>query len=56
MKKSFLYALLITTLLSSPVYGEEVDCVVSSGPCWDSFTNEDGTGLYHEIFRKGFGL
>ena len=30
--------------------------VVAVGPSWDSFTNKDGTGLYHEILNKVFGL
>lgn len=30
--------------------------VVSTSPSWDTFTNEDGTGLYHEILREVFAL
>lgn len=30
--------------------------VIAVGPSWKSFTNEDGTGLYHEILNKVFAL
>jgi len=30
--------------------------VVSTSPSWDTFTNRDGTGLYHEILREVFAL
>ncbi|WP_187170391.1 substrate-binding periplasmic protein [Salidesulfovibrio onnuriiensis] len=35
---------------------EKVTSVLAVGPSWDKFTNEDGTGLYHEILNKVFGL
>lgn len=30
--------------------------VVAAGPSWDTFTNLDGTGLYHEILNEVFAL
>ncbi len=30
--------------------------VVAAGPAWATFTNRDGTGLYHEILAEVFGL
>lgn len=30
--------------------------VTALGPSWNTFTNLDGTGLYHETLRKVFGL
>ncbi len=34
----------------------DIKNVTAVGPSWDSFTNLDGTGLYHEILNKVFGL
>lgn len=50
-------ALLLTPLLHPPFahcadFGE----VLSAGQSWDSFTNPDGTGLYHEILDAVFAL
>lgn len=30
--------------------------VISAGPSWESFTNRDGTGLYHEVLNAVFAL
>lgn len=30
--------------------------VTAAGPSWETFTNRDGTGLYHELLREVFGL
>lgn len=38
------------------VHAGEIKEVVSTSPSWATFTNEDGTGLYHEILREVFGL
>ncbi|MBU1249057.1 MAG: transporter substrate-binding domain-containing protein [Proteobacteria bacterium] len=35
---------------------DDIHTVTATGPSWDNFTNEDGTGLYHEILDKVFGL
>lgn len=34
----------------------EIKEVISTSPSWNTFTNRDGTGLYHEILREVFGL
>lgn len=39
----------------SPVYaGDNLRQVVSVSPAWHTFTNQDGTGLYHEILSAVF--
>lgn len=35
---------------------ERISEVVSAGPSWDTFTNRDGTGLYHEVLNAVFAL
>lgn len=42
--------------LAAPARAEIIKEVVSSGPAWDTFTNQDGTGLYHEVLREVFAL
>lgn len=32
----------------------EIKEVVSTSPSWETFTNEDGTGLYHEVLKAVF--
>lgn len=34
--------------------GNPIQLVISTSPSWDSFTNRDGTGLYHEILYHVF--
>lgn len=34
----------------------EITEVVSASPSWNTFTNRDGTGLYHDILREVFAL
>lgn len=34
----------------------EITEVVAVGPSWDTLTNRDGTGLYHDILKRVFGL
>ena len=36
--------------------GEVIGEVVSAGPTWGTFTNRDGTGLYHEVLDAVFAL
>nr|WP_239057837.1 transporter substrate-binding domain-containing protein [Pseudodesulfovibrio sp. JC047] len=40
----------------SPAYGETVTEVYTTGPAWETFTHEDGTGLYHEVLDAVFAL
>jgi len=50
-------AILFCILLSpSQAQSVEIGEVISTSPSWNTFTNEDGTGLYHEILREVFAL
>lgn len=52
-----IFIVLLTALvLAVPVRAEDIKEVVSSGPSWDTFTNKDGSGLYHEVLRDVFAL
>lgn len=55
-KSPLTYALLLMLLLPQAAEADVVEEVVSTSPSWDTFTNTDGTGLYHEILREVFGL
>lgn len=48
----------VVLLLGSTANAHEVNIkkVVTTSPSWDTFTNRDGTGLYHEIMQKVFSL
>jgi hypothetical protein len=35
---------------------ERITEVISAGPSWETFTNKDGTGLYHEVLDAVFAL
>ncbi len=48
-----LWAFLFTASESVAINIEEV---VSTSPSWETFTNKDGSGLYHEILQKVFAL
>lgn len=50
--------LALSLFLSSPACASDdgIRHVVSTSPEWETFTNSDGTGLYHEILREVFGL
>lgn len=51
------FALLLAPLFrSAQAQGTDIVEVVSTGQSWDSFTNPDGTGLYHEILDEVFAL
>lgn len=62
VKKSIVTCLLLTTLLfpggvcALELGGSEIKEVVSVSPEWPTFTNRDGTGLYHEVLRAVFDL
>ena len=45
-------------ILAAPqmVHAVEIAEVTSTSPAWNSFTNLDGTGLYHEILNEVFSL
>jgi len=48
--------LMIIFILNTPpwVSADPVKQVITTSPSWDSFTNKDGTGLYHEIMALIF--
>lgn len=46
--------LLMMVSLSTSVSAEDIREVVTTSPSWPTFTNMDGTGLYHEIVRNVF--
>ncbi|WP_316897937.1 transporter substrate-binding domain-containing protein [Pseudodesulfovibrio indicus] len=56
----FFCTVLCALLFSLPVHADgkpgKVTEVISAGPSWESFTNEDGTGLYHEVLEAVFAL
>ncbi|QJB56042.1 transporter substrate-binding domain-containing protein [Pseudodesulfovibrio sp. zrk46] len=54
----FIVIALLVAALSIPMEGYAVDIkeVVSTSPAWQTFTNRDGSGLYHEVLREVFGL
>lgn len=47
---------LVALLWCQPASATEIKEVVSTSPSWSTFTNRDGTGLYHEMLREIFGL
>ncbi len=51
-----LYPIMLLLLLPSAAWASDIAEVVSTSPAWDTFTNEDGSGLYHEILREVFAL
>ena len=56
MLKIIAQCLLTAALISvsGPAPANPLERIVSTGPSWDSFTNRDGTGLYHEILSAVF--
>jgi len=56
MKTHFFYALLILLLTPSTALSNasNFDEIITTSPSWDTFTNKDGTGLYHEVMREVF--
>lgn len=62
MKKYILHTyriipFLLAVLLSfSAAQAMEIDEIISASPSWKTFTNKDGSGLYHEILKEIFTL
>ncbi len=52
-----LFGVLLAFLLlhSGPAHAHDVGEVISTSPSWETFTNTDGTGLYHEVLDAAFG-
>lgn len=45
----------VLILLQAPLCaGKPINQVISTSPSWNTFTNQDGTGLYHEILGAIF--
>lgn len=53
---SLINATLFLLLLPVAAEAADIEEVVSTSPSWNTFTNKDGTGLYHEILEKVFAL
>lgn len=43
------------TVLTTPVLAEDSgNIIITAGPSWKNFTNQDGSGLYHDIIKLVF--
>lgn len=47
---------LLLLFVSVAARADEIKKVVSTSPSWDTFTNRDGSGLYHDILREVFAI
>jgi ABC-type amino acid transport substrate-binding protein len=58
--RTLIIAALLVALLpvSAPCVepADRVTVVITAGPSWETFTNRDGTGLYHEVLDAVFAL
>jgi len=50
------FALMIFLISVQAAQAADIQEVATTSPAWDTFTNKDGTGLYHEIMNTVFGL
>ncbi|MDD3311518.1 transporter substrate-binding domain-containing protein [Pseudodesulfovibrio sp.] len=50
------YPIVLLLLLPSAASAADIAEVITTSPAWDTFTNQDGTGLYHEVLREVFAL
>lgn len=46
--------LLSVLMTALPLQADSGKTIRTAGPSWENFTNEDGSGLYHEIIREVF--
>jgi len=53
---TYLALLLLPVCSPADAEDERITTVRVVGPSWEQFTNEDGTGLYHEILNAVFDL
>lgn len=51
-----LLSVALLVALPFSVAAMEISEVVSTSPSWETFTNSDGTGLYHDILNEVFAL
>jgi len=57
MRYSLIILSLLATLAFPPsAYALGITEIVTASPSWDTFTNRDGSGLYHEVLKEVFGL
>lgn len=54
MCRRLYFIFVVLAFLPFSADAEEVRHIVTAGPCWETFTNRDGSGLYHEIMRAVF--
>lgn len=55
VKNILVMTVLVAALLTSTAsHSQEIKEVISTSPSWNTFTNRDGTGLYHEILDAVF--
>ncbi len=54
-KKTAVFAMVLVMFGQSVVAQEKIETIHHATAEWLSFTNRDGTGLYHELFREIFG-
>ncbi|MEF2232110.1 MAG: transporter substrate-binding domain-containing protein [Pseudodesulfovibrio sp.] len=47
---------LLLLFLAWTAAASDITEVVTSSPAWETFTNKDGSGLYHEVLREVFAL
>jgi ABC-type amino acid transport substrate-binding protein len=54
MKRTLAAAVLLSLLVGTCWAAEPITEVMVVGPSWETLTNRDGTGLYHDILRELF--
>ena len=50
------FSILLALLLTGVAAASEITEIVTTSPAWNTFTNKDGSGLYHEVLRDVFAL
>jgi len=53
---AFLAVLVGLLVIPTVVQAVEIKEIITASPSWETYTNQDGTGLYHEILQKVFTL
>jgi hypothetical protein len=57
MRYRFVTLIFLVSLALSPyAYALDITEVVTASPSWKTFTNKDGSGLYHEVLKEVFSL
>jgi len=47
---------LLALFLAGTAMASDITEIITTSPSWDTFTNKDGSGLYHEVLREVFAL